>query len=160
MKKVIFLLCLFCLAKTLTAQDKPFDLYKPGSDANGQVMEAISQAESSQKHIMLQIGGNWCKWCRMFYQFSTTNAQIDSVLKADYIVVHINFSKEDKNTELLKKLDFPQRFGFPVFVILDSKGNRIHTQNTSYLEDGEGYSEKKVVEFLKQWNKESISEKL
>ena len=73
-------------------------------------------------------------------------------MKADYIVEHINFSKENRNLPLMQELDFPQRFGFPVFVILDEKGKRIHTQNSGYLEEGEGYSKKKVMEFLQQWS--------
>ena len=60
----------------------------------------------------------------------------------------VNYSKENKNLAEMKKLEFPQRFGFPVFVILDSNGKRIHTQNSSYLEEGDGYSKKKVIDFL------------
>ena len=51
----------------------------------------------------------------------------------------------------MEKMDFPQRFGFPVFVILNGTGKRIHTQNSAYLEENEGYREKKVLEFFKQW---------
>lgn len=65
--------------------------------------------------------------------------------------VLLNYSRENKNSEILTELDFPQRFGFPVFVILDSEGNRIHTQNSAYLEAGEGYDDKKVLQFLKHW---------
>ena len=50
------------------------------------------------------------------------------------------------------------RFGFPVFVILNEKGERVHTQNSAYLEKGEGYSEKEVVSFLNLWNKKAVEE--
>lgn len=49
-------------------------------------------------------------------------------------------------------LGFPQRFGFPVVVILDRNGNRIHTQNTAYLEKEKSYDKKVMMEFLKQWS--------
>jgi len=68
------------------------------------------------------------------------------------VVVKVNYSPESKNEELLAKLDFPQRFGFPVFVILDAKGDRIHTQNTAFLEEDGSYSKKKVMQFFKQWS--------
>jgi thiol:disulfide interchange protein len=127
---------------TLTAQDKTFNLYSPVANASEQITLAVDKASESGKHILLQIGGNWCKWCRMFHQFSKTTPVVDSLLNADYIVIHINHSKENKNEEILKELEFPQRFGFPVFVVLDGQGSRIHTQNSAYLEEGEGYSEK------------------
>ncbi|HSI90563.1 MAG TPA: hypothetical protein VK927_05565, partial [Adhaeribacter sp.] len=57
---------------------------------------------------------------------------------------------------LLKELDYPQRFGFPVFVVLNEKGQRLHTQNSAYLEEDKGYSRKKVLEFLQQWSKPAL----
>lgn len=74
-----------------------------------------------------------------------------------YVFLLVNYSKENRNLAALKKLDYPQRFGFPVFVILDANGKRIHTQNSSYLEDGEGYSKKKVIDFMTQWTPEALN---
>ena len=56
----------------------------------------------------------------------------------------------------MKLLENPARFGFPVFVILDEQGKRIHTQNSAYLEEGKGYSEKKVAEFLNIWTPKAV----
>lgn len=137
---------------TLHAQVTELKIYNPDADAIADVNKAMEKASISNKNVLLQIGGNWCKWCRLYDKWSHSTPQIDSLIRADYEVVHVNFSPENKNPELMKMLGYPQRFGFPVFVILDAKGNRIHTQNTGYLEDGEGYSEKKVAEFLEQWN--------
>ena len=72
---------------------------------------------------------------------------------------HINYSKENKNAETLKKLHFPERFGFPVFVILNSAGELIHTQNSAYLEKGEGYDKETVIDFFNQWRKDALDEK-
>ena len=156
MKQMIGLMMLFILSLQARAQEEKFTVYNPDTDAIAEVNEAVERANKEGKHVFLQIGGNWCKWCRMFYHFSKDNEKVDSLFKAYYIIVHVNYSKENKNGELLKKLGYPQRFGFPVFVVLDGKGNRIHTQHTGYLEDGEGYSEKKVVEMLRQWSPNAL----
>ncbi|MEZ5011563.1 MAG: hypothetical protein R2744_08225 [Bacteroidales bacterium] len=63
-----------------------------------------------------------------------------------------NYSPENKNEEATRMLENPGRFGYPVFIILDQQGKRIHTQNSAYLEEGKGYNSKKVVEFLKGWS--------
>jgi len=142
----------------INAQTTELKYYDPNADAMKEVNEAVSRANESNKHVLLQIGGNWCKWCRLYDKWSHGTPIIDSLIKADYVVVHVNFSPENKNPELMKKLEYPQRFGFPVIVILDKKGNRIHTQNSGYLEEGEGYNEKKVEEFLKSWNVNAFNE--
>ena len=77
---------------------------------------------------------------------------MDSLLNADYVFGLLNYSKENKNLDLLAELEYPQRFGFPVLVILNGEGKRIHTQNTAYLEKEKSYDEKKMIEFLKQWS--------
>jgi thioredoxin-related protein len=156
MKKVQLIILLLTISGYVKSQETAFNVYNPTADAVADVNSAVSKANSENKHVFLMIGGNWCRWCKMFHNWSTSNKTIDSLFKADYVLVHVNFSKENKNPEVMKRLDYPQRFGFPVFVILDGSGNRLHTQNTGYLEDGEGYSEKKVAEFLTQWNRHSL----
>jgi len=72
-------------------------------------------------------------------------------------VVKVNYSKENKNVDVLEQLEKPQRFGFPVLVILDSDGRRIHTQDTGLLESGDGYDHKKVLNFLKNWTPNALN---
>lgn len=156
-----FILLLLIVAGSVNlslAQDTAFNLYNPEANASLQIKNAVAEAKSSGKHVFIEVGGNWCKWCRIFYKWSHETPVIDSLFKADYVVIYVNYSKENKNEAVLKDLGFPQRFGFPVFLILDENGNRIHTQNTAYLEGGEGYSTEKVTEFLKHWNKNALSE--
>ncbi|MDQ3051415.1 MAG: thioredoxin family protein [Bacteroidota bacterium] len=156
MKIISGLILILLMGFTAPAQDSTFTVYNPNADALADFRNAVSKAKETNKHVLIQIGGNWCKWCRMFYKWSHENKSVDSLLTADYVILHTNFSKENKNPELMTQLDFPQRFGFPVFVIVDGDGKRLHTQNTGYLEDEGGYSEKKVTEFLKQWNTISL----
>ena len=63
------------------------------------------------------------------------------------------------NEKLLADLGYPQRFGFPVFVVLDDKGKHLHTQNSEYLEDGKGHSKEKVMGFFKDWSPEALDPK-
>ena len=148
MKKLIFVLLMIttqCMSQDSTT------VYHPTADAKAEVTAAIKHAAGENKHVMLMIGGNWCRWCKMFEKMIRENASVDSAIKANYIFQHVNFSKENKNLPYLSELEFPQRFGFPVFVVLNEKGERIHTQNSAYLEEGEGYNAKKVIEFFDQW---------
>lgn len=141
---------------TLYAQREK--LYNPDADAMTQFAEAMSKAMNEKKHVLVQIGGNWCKWCYRFHDFIKSNPELDSLINADYVTVHINYSKENKNLPLLETFGFPQRFGFPVFLIFNINGDRIHTQSSWFLEDGkESYDAEKVKAFLKDWNMESLN---
>ncbi len=119
---------------TCVAQDMAkFNLYKPAEDAESAIKKDVKEAKSEGKHVFIQIGGNWCVWCARFNDFVNSSKTLDSLVKANYIVYHMNYSKENTNAKLLAKYGFPQRFGFPVFLILDGEGNLIHTQNSAYL---------------------------
>jgi thioredoxin-related protein len=159
MKKLIIVSLLLTTYTLADAQDNQFKVYDPSVDELEQISKAVSEAKSANKHVLVQVGGNWCKWCRMFYKWSHETSAIDSLIKSDFISVHMNYSPENKNKDALKHLGYPQRFGFPVFLVLDGNGRVLHTQNTGYLEEGNGYSEKTVREFLLHWNRNALDEK-
>ncbi len=131
-------------------------VYNPQADAKAEIAQAVEVANAGGKQVFLQIGGNWCPWCIRFHKMIEEDAELDSLVKADYVVVKVNFSKENENHEVLALLDYPQRFGFPVFVILDGKGKRIHTQDSSLLEEGKGYSRDKVRNMFVMWSADAI----
>ncbi|MGN6397886.1 MAG: thioredoxin family protein [Mucilaginibacter sp.] len=140
---------------TTTAAVKPTDtakLYHPNADAKADIAAAVKKAAAEHKNVLLQIGGNWCIWCIRFNDLVTHDADLNKYVRDNYEIVHVNWSPENENTKLLAELGYPQRFGFPVFVILDDKGNRLHTQDSSYLEEGKGHSKAKVMEFFKNWS--------
>jgi hypothetical protein len=56
----------------------------------------------------------------------------------------------------MKRLDNCGRFGFPVFVVLDESGKVIHTQDSSFLEEGQSYNQEKVLRFFKNWTPKAV----
>lgn len=126
-------------------------LYNPYANVEKDVAAALVKAKKENKHVLLQIGGNWCVWCYRFHDFVTTDTTLKNLLESNYVLYDLNYSKENKNLEYLKKLGYPQRFGFPALVVLDADGNRIHTQDSGLLEKGKGYDFDKVKSFLLNW---------
>jgi thioredoxin-related protein len=160
MKQLITLAAALFLSYSSFSQDmKTFNLYKPGENAEQKIDDAIKQAKAEGKHVFIQIGGNWCIWCARFNDFVTTDKSIDSLVKTNYVVYHLNYSKENKNEKLLAKYGFPQRFGFPVFLVLDASGKLIHTQNSVYLEEDKGYNKKAVTGFFNDWAAKALDPK-
>jgi len=153
MKNIILAALLSVFTLTATAQDaKAVKLYNPDADAKADIKQAIGLARKEHKNVMLQIGGNWCIWCTRFHNTVAGNDTLSKLMNNNYVVVHVNYEKKNAEDKLWKELGYPQRFGFPVFVILDDQGNRIHTQNSAYLEEGKGHSPARIAAFLEQWS--------
>jgi thioredoxin-related protein len=132
------------------------NIYNPAADAKKEISAAVKKASDEGKHVFLQIGGNWCPWCVKFHRFVDGDDELKSFVEANFEVVKVNYDPKNKNKEVLAELGFPQRFGFPVFVILDGNGNRIHTQNSAFLEKENGYDRERVFSFFKNWSVSAI----
>jgi hypothetical protein len=79
------------------------------------------------------------------------------VIEENFVSVKVNYSKENYHKALLAELGYPQRFGFPVFVILDKNGKVKHIQDSSLLDEGKGYKFDKVINFFKNWSPSALS---
>jgi thioredoxin-related protein len=157
MQKIIVIV--FCLLTyTGKAQTTENKLYSPTANADKDIAAAIKKAKTENKYVLLQGGGNWCSWCIEFARFCKADPKIDSVINAGFVWYHLNYSKENENKTVFAKYGYAQRFGFPVFIILNEKGERIHTQNSEYLEDGKkSYDKRKVQAFLEMWSPRALN---
>lgn len=149
---------LFLLVTSVNGQSEK-KLYDPSLDGMKQLNEAIAKAKSSGKHVFVQYGGNWCPWCIRFDAFCKADAEISKVQNDNYVLVKLNYSPENKNTESNTYLGNPTRFGFPVFIIIDGSGKVLHIQDSGLLEAGQGYDQKKVVRFLQLWTAQALVSK-
>ncbi len=151
-KSILLLSAALVLSLSVAAQKSYGNLYHPEADATKDIALALEQATKEGKHVLLQIGGNWCVWCYRLHDFIEKDVKLKSQLEKDYVALHINYSPDNQNLAVLAQYGYPQRFGFPVLVVLDANGQRLHTQDTGLLEAGDGYDVKKVAGFLNAWS--------
>lgn len=77
MKKTILILSFILLSATyLLAQTEGVHIYNPDADAREDIATALKQAIAANKHVLLQIGGNWCPWCVKLDGFMAEDAQV------------------------------------------------------------------------------------
>jgi len=154
----ITLACLMAMAQSVTTtQEKPAAKssyvpvreYDPKRDASKDVADAVKEAQRTNKNVLLEIGGQWCIWCKYFDKFFADHSALAQYRDENYIMVKINFSKENENKPLISK--YGKVPGYPHLFVLDKDGKLIHSQDTSKLEEGRGYNMTAVANFLKDW---------
>ena len=129
-----------------------------------QIDHAVSKAKADGKFVVCQVGGNWCPWCLRFADFIANDTTISKVVSENFEYIHVNYNpKKSLGAEnaqqaaaLMKRLDNCGRFGFPVFVVLDDTGKLLHIQDSSFLEEGQGYNREKVLRFFKSWTPQAV----
>ena len=166
MKKILTLTLLLALLPFLAgAQEGVKKVYDGTLNQLEQIDKAVKQAKADGKFVVCQVGGNWCPWCLRFADFITKDAEIAQLVKDNFVYIHVDYSpkefkndpaRKERSEKMMKRLGNPGRFGYPVFVVLNNKGQVIHTQDSSFLEEGNGYDKKKVVRFFKNWTPEAV----
>ena len=149
---------------TATAQTALKKVYDEEVNPLQQVDQAVTRARSEGKFVVLQVGGNWCPWCLRFADFIEKDTAISRVIAENFVYAHVNYNPRKSQGEekvaqgkaLMQRLKNPARFGFPVFVVLNGEGSILHTQDSSFLEQGEGYDREKVLRFFRNWTPEAV----
>ena len=147
------------------AQSNLKKIYDETINPMEQIDKAVSQAKSQGKNVVCQVGGNWCRWCLMFADYITKDNEISKFIDDNFVYIHVNYNpreradeaKAQQNARLLKRLNNPGRFGYPVFVVLDSNGKVIHMQDSSFLEQDNSYNKEKVMRFFRNWTPKAVN---
>ena len=154
-----FLISLVLLISLKSFAGDTAKLYNPSANVKKDVADAGAKAKKKRKNVLLEVGGNWCIWWYRYDGFVKADTALNRITNENYVVYHLNFSPENKNLDYLKSLGFRQRFGFPVFFVLDAAGNRLHTQDSGLLEKEKSYDKSKVKTFLQAWSPKALDAK-
>lgn len=165
MKKTILSLLLALVATLANAQTPLKRVYNESVDPMAQIDSALAavRADGSGRLVMCQVGGNWCPWCLRFADFATRDADIAKAMADNYAYIHVGYNPrkdaDGRAKALMERLGNPARFGFPVFVVLDQGGNVLHIQDSSFLEEGQGYSKEKTLRFINAWAPKAVGDR-
>lgn len=159
MKRSLFIVLFAVTAMLLNGQTALKKVYNEDINPIEQIDQALVKAKAENKYVICQVGGNWCPWCLRFADFISRDSTINQVIDQNFVYIHVNYNprKDEDGTKaqltkaMLQRLNNPVRFGFPVFVVLDENGKVIHTQDSSFLEEGNSYDKEKVLRFFNCW---------
>jgi thiol:disulfide interchange protein len=124
--------------------------FDPTRDAATDLQTAIVKAKKEKKRIILDVGGEWCSWCRLMDNYFIKNRALLKLRDKNFIWVKVNVSEENGNEKFLAV--YPEIEGYPHLYVLEKDGTVLFSKNTSELEDGKSYNLNKFTIFLKEWS--------
>ena len=155
LSRVLLTGLLFALLSSLgVGQDLPTK-FDPHRDAAKDVTTAQSLAKATGRRVLVDVGGEWCAWCRMLDRFIASQPPIRALIDSQYVWVKVNYSPENKNTAVLSR--WPKIRAYPYLLVLDGAGKLLHAQGVQGLETetekeaDENYDPDRVMAFLNRY---------
>jgi thiol:disulfide interchange protein len=151
------LILLAALSAPLAAQSEsraagayvPVTAFDPARDAAADIDAAVAEARRTGKRVLVDVGGDWCIWCKRLDRFFEEHKDVAAYMHRNYVTVRVNYSKENRNEAVLSR--YPKVAGYPHLFVLDTTGVLLRSQDTGALERGKGHDWEKVLAFLKAW---------
>jgi thiol:disulfide interchange protein len=126
------------------------DVYDPNRNPADDLAQAIPVALAENKRILLELGGDWCIWCKYMDEFYATHPDILQYRVDHYVLIKVNVSEDNMNEGFLSQ--YPEVGGYPHIFILENTGKFLHSQDTAELEDGNiSYVPDVFMSFLEKW---------
>jgi thioredoxin-related protein len=123
--------------------------YDPSRDPAADLKAAIPQAQKEHKRILLEVGGEWCVYCRLLNKTIHENQQLLSRLESNFIVLKVNFSDEVKNEAFLSR--YPKIPSYPHLFVLDADGKLLLSQTPDDFLKNDKYVADLVLAFVEKW---------
>jgi thiol:disulfide interchange protein len=126
------------------------EIYSESANAHAEIKEALEKAAEGHKRVIVVFGANWCYDCHALDK-AFHRAEIEPVLAANYVVVHVDIGRGEKNQDLMAKYDVPMKRGIPGLAVLDAGGKLIYSQKNGEFENARALAPEDVLAFLNQW---------
>jgi len=123
--------------------------YDPKRDAFKDGSSAIALATKTNRRVLIELGGDWCVWCHKLDSFFDKNPDLKKRLHETFVLLKINVSDENKNTEFRKA--FPKSLGYPHMYVSDKNGDVLHSQDTALFQIDGSYDRKAFTQFFDRW---------
>ena len=147
--KIVHILIAIFFVNTVLAAELYSTQYDSKRDPFADGRAAIALATKTNRRILIEVGGDWCKWCHILDKFIQSDVEIKEALERTFVVLKVNVSDENSNEKFLSA--FPKALGYPHMYITESDGRVVHSQDTAKFLVNLKYSKRKFLAFLKDW---------
>jgi thiol:disulfide interchange protein len=110
---------------------------------------ALALAKSTDRLVMIEVGGDWCYWCLVLDNFMHKHGAVHKKLHENFVLMKVNVSEANENAEFLAGL--PHTSGYPHVFISRSDGGLIGSTDLTRLVVKHDYDEQRFLAFLQHW---------
>jgi thiol:disulfide interchange protein len=125
-------------------------LYSAEADPKAEIASALKRASAEHKRVILDFGGDWCGDCQVLdiYFHQSPNLEL---LDKNFVLVHIDIGRFDKNLDVTEKYNVPLKKGVPALAVLDANGKLLYSQQAAEFGDMRYMYSTSVTDFLNRW---------
>lgn len=137
---------------TVAASFYSVAVYDKQRDPSADLAATVDRAAREDKRILLFVGGDWCRWCKVFERTVLDNPAVRAAVTAGFVVMKVDYSRWGRRGRFLRA--YPKARGFPHFHVLEKDGSWVHTQSRGSLETPDGataYDAETVLAFVERW---------
>jgi hypothetical protein len=95
-------------------------LYDPTRDPFKDFLGALAQARAEKKHILVEVGGDWCVWCGRLETFITSHADLAEARSRYYVTVKV-YSGDALLAVGISSGRLPDHDSLPQFIVYDTR---------------------------------------
>lgn len=148
---VITFLTLFSSYSAIAAQLPAYSkFYDDTRDPFKDAVAALSLAKETNRQVLIEVGGNWCGWCKKMDTFLVNTPKVYDALHSQYVLLKVNVSDSNENAAFMKSL--PPVLGYPHIYVSTSQGKMLVSKDTAELLADNNYSTSHWLTFLDEWS--------
>jgi thiol:disulfide interchange protein len=123
--------------------------YDPERNPFDDSRAALALAKSTDRLVMIEVGGGWCRWCLVLDNFMQKNTVVRKRLHENFVLLKVNVSDANENAEFFAGM--PRTNGYPHVFISRSDGGLIGSTDITRLVVKGNYDEQRFLAFLQHW---------
>ena len=132
----------------------PYNDKATPAEVTAAIDAAFARAKASNKRVIVDLGGNWCSWCRSLAAVMAL-PEVKPFMDANFEVVHVDVGIQkgemDRRPEVLKRFGLAKIDGTPWLIVAEPDGTVLHS---SYeVTDDNHQTPPLMVEWLAKWAK-------
>jgi thioredoxin 1 len=125
-------------------------VYDEAANAKHDIARAVARAGAEHKRVILVFGGNWCGDCLALDKYFH-EPPANGIIAANFIVVHIDAGRDNKNADQAGKYGVALNKGVPAVAVLGSNGDVLYSQRNGEFEPAARMNPQVFVDFLNNW---------
>ncbi len=129
--------------------------YDAKADPHHQLAAAVKAAKENNQYVFMQIGGDWCKWCKAFDVLAESDRALGRAIDSNYVRIKVNMSDENMNQEFFEYYGLDVS-AVPYFVIFDEEGQVMSSELASTIGEipgGDSYDARKLAAYFHRHRK-------